>query len=123
VIRKGLFKISAQIFQITLPESNALEFHNRSSVNLPPRLKNSAWRLVYTMPLKTAQPLTKKGYNSKKYVFDVGIANFLLTHLMPIQFGEGDQAAVMLLENGVLYACCEVAGHKPPEHDFLCIVK
>jgi predicted AAA+ superfamily ATPase len=65
----------------------------------------NAWHLIYTLPLQTAQLSTKKGYNSKKYIFDIGIANFLLTRLMPIRFGEGDQAAAMLLENGVVQDC------------------
>ncbi len=65
----------------------------------------NVWHLIYTLPLQTAQFSTKKGYNSKKYVFDTGIANFLLTRLMPVQFGEGDQATAMLLENGVLQDC------------------
>jgi uncharacterized protein len=65
----------------------------------------NAWHLVYTLPLQSAQYTSKKGYNSKKYLFDAGIANFLLTRLMPVQFSEGDAAAAMLLENGVLQDC------------------
>ncbi len=60
------------------------------------------WHLCYTLPFKTAQYSSKKGYNSKKYLFDTGIVNFLLTRMMPFQFGIGDQVCAMLLENGVL---------------------
>ncbi|MBN1306800.1 MAG: ATP-binding protein [Chitinispirillaceae bacterium] len=63
------------------------------------------WHLVYTLPLQTAQVSTKKGYSSKKYLFDTGIANFIITRLMPVRFGEGDQTAAMLLENGILQDC------------------
>lgn len=63
------------------------------------------WHLAYTLPFQTAQYSTKKGYNSKKYLFDTGCANFILTRLMPVQFGTGDQAAAMLLENGVMQDC------------------
>ncbi len=65
----------------------------------------NVWHLVYTLPMQTGQFSTKKGYNSKKYLFDTGVANFLLTRLMPIRFGAGDPAAAMLLENGVLQDC------------------
>jgi predicted AAA+ superfamily ATPase len=57
------------------------------------------------LPFQTAQISTKKGYNSKKYLFDTGIANFLMTHLLPVQFGEASQTSAMLLENGVLQDC------------------
>jgi predicted AAA+ superfamily ATPase len=60
------------------------------------------WHICYTIPFKTAQYSSKKGYSSKKYLFDTGVANYLLTHLMPVRFGDGDQVTAMLLENGVL---------------------
>jgi predicted AAA+ superfamily ATPase len=73
---------------------------------LPPVLEAlGAWHLAYTLSLQTAQLSTKKGYGSKKYLFDTGIANFMLTRLGTIRFNEGDQAAAMLLENGVLQDC------------------
>lgn len=65
----------------------------------------NAWHLVYTLPLQTAQLSTKKGYSSKKYLYDTGIANFLISRCMPVQFGSGDMASAMLLENGVLQDC------------------
>jgi predicted AAA+ superfamily ATPase len=65
----------------------------------------SAWHLTYTLTFQTAQYSTKKGYSSKKYLFDTGIANFLLTRLMPVQFQAAQPAAAMLLENGVLQDC------------------
>jgi hypothetical protein len=91
----------------------------------------SLWHLAYTLPFKTAQYSTKKGYSSKKYLLDTGIANFLLTRLMPVQFGKGDQIAAMLLENSVLQDCiscvesskaieCYRSNNKAPtELDFL----
>lgn len=65
----------------------------------------TCWHLAYTLQLTTAQYSSKKGYSSKKYLLDCGIANFLLTRLMPVQFGAGNQAAAMLLENAVLQDC------------------
>ena len=91
----------------------------------------SLWHLAYTLPFKTAQYSTKKGYSSKKYLFDIGIANFLLTRLMPVQFWKGNQIAAMLLENSVLQDCiscvesskaieCYRSNNKAPtELDFL----
>jgi predicted AAA+ superfamily ATPase len=63
------------------------------------------WHLTYTLPFQTAQYSTKKGYSSKKYIFDTGIANFLVTRLMPVEFNAQSTAAAMLLENGVLQDC------------------
>jgi uncharacterized protein len=63
------------------------------------------WHLAYSLSYAIAQPSTKKGYNSKKYLYDTGIANFLLTRLSPVRFGSSDQVAAMLLENGVLQDC------------------
>ncbi|MBD3321200.1 MAG: AAA family ATPase [Chitinivibrionales bacterium] len=64
-----------------------------------------AWHLAYTLSFATAQVTSKKGYSSKKYLFDTGIANFLLTRGMPVQFGGKDQTPAMLLENAVLQDC------------------
>jgi predicted AAA+ superfamily ATPase len=64
-----------------------------------------AWHLAYLVPFEAAQQTTKKGYSSKKYLFDTGVANFLLTRLMPVQLGDGREITAMLLENAVLQDC------------------
>lgn len=47
----------------------------------------------------------QKGYSSKKYLFDTGVANFLLTRLFPVNPTGSDPSASMLLENAVLQDC------------------
>lgn len=69
----------------------------------------NSWHLLYSIRSQAAQ-LSTKGYSSKKYLYDTGIANFLLTRLMPVQFGKGDQVSAMLLENAVLQECVSYSG-------------
>jgi predicted AAA+ superfamily ATPase len=38
-----------------------------------------SWNLVYTLEYATRQNTTKRGYNSKKYIYDTGIMNFLFS--------------------------------------------
>lgn len=64
-----------------------------------------AWHLAYTLTYQTAQLTSKKGYSSKKYLFDTGVTNFLINRLLPVHLGDGSQHGAMLLENAVLQDC------------------
>lgn len=58
-----------------------------------------SWHLVYTLEYETKQNTTKKGYSSKKYLFDTGIMNFLLTRGMPAMLKNGSETSAQLFEN------------------------
>ncbi len=65
----------------------------------------ASWHITYTLGFRTPHPTTKKGYSSKKYLFDTGVANFLLTRLFTVNLTGSDPNASMLLENAVLQDC------------------
>ncbi len=61
-----------------------------------------SWHLSYFLNNETFQQTSKKGYSSKKYVFDTGIMNFLINSMMPFSFQNGKEVSAKLLENIVL---------------------
>ncbi len=60
-----------------------------------------SWHLVYILENETIQNTTKKGYSSKKYLFDTGIMNFLLTRGMPATLSGSTETSAQLFENMV----------------------
>jgi uncharacterized protein len=61
-----------------------------------------AWHLAYFIQNETKQQTSKKGYSSKKYVFDTGLLNYLINNFMPVSLREGSEVGAKLLENVVL---------------------
>ncbi len=61
-----------------------------------------SWHLAYFLPFETAQLTTKKGYNSKKYLLDTGMVNFLVNRFLPVRLNDGSEVTAKLLENAVL---------------------
>lgn len=61
-----------------------------------------AWHIAYFVQNETKQQTTKKGYSSKKYLFDTGVANLLLNHLLPVSLKAPSELNAQLLENAVL---------------------
>ena len=68
-----------------------------------------SWHLVYTLEYETVQNTTKKGYSSKKYLFDTGIMNFLLTRGMSVTLA-GSETSAQLFENMVCQELVSYAG-------------
>ncbi len=69
-----------------------------------------SWHLVYTLEYETKQNTTKKGYSSKKYLFDTGIMNFLLTRGMPVTLKDGHETSAQLFENIICQELVSYAG-------------
>ena len=69
-----------------------------------------SWHLVYTLEYETKQNTTKKGYSSKKYLFDTGLMNFLLTRGMPATLGNGNETSAQLFENIICQELVSYAG-------------
>ncbi len=94
-----------------------------------------SWHLLYSLDYETASPTTKKGYNSKKYLYDTGIANFIMNRFLPAKLGEGSQSTAMLLENAILQdiigsgistnniRCYRSSNRVPSELDFVVYTK
>jgi predicted AAA+ superfamily ATPase len=61
-----------------------------------------SWRLAYFLDTETKQLTSKKGYGSKKYLFDTGVVNYLINRLFPVRLSEGKEVVAKLLENCVL---------------------
>jgi len=60
------------------------------------------WHLVYYIKNETKEPTTKKGYNSKKYIFDTGIMNFISNKMLPVSLDSDSKISAKLLENIIL---------------------
>ena len=69
-----------------------------------------SWHLVYFVQNETRQQTTKKGYSSKKYLFDTGVMNYLVNHLMPVSLAEPGELHAQLLENAVLQELVSTCG-------------
>jgi predicted AAA+ superfamily ATPase len=60
------------------------------------------WHLVYFIENETKQQTSKKGYSSKKYLFDTGLLNLLINHSMPVSLARPSELSAKLLESAVL---------------------
>jgi hypothetical protein len=69
-----------------------------------------SWHLVYTLEYETVQNTTKKGYNSKKYIFDTGIMNFFLTRGMPVSLSNVSETTAQLFENSICHELVSYSG-------------
>lgn len=69
-----------------------------------------SWHIAYYLNNETFQQTSKKGYSSKKYVFDTGIMNFLINSMMPVSLKNGNEVSAKLLENVVLQELVTYAG-------------
>ncbi|MCK5808340.1 ATP-binding protein [bacterium] len=61
-----------------------------------------SWHLIYVLATETKQKTSKKGYNSKKYLYDTGVMNFLINHLFPISIKTTSPFVAQLFENSVM---------------------
>jgi predicted AAA+ superfamily ATPase len=68
------------------------------------------WHLLQILPYATAQHTSKPGYSSKKYLFDTGVMNFLLTRGMPVTATSESLIRAQLLENAVCQELIALAG-------------
>lgn len=69
-----------------------------------------SWHLAYTLEYETKQNTTKKGYSSKKYLFDTGFMNFILTRGMPVVLKGGSETTAQLFENIICQELVSYAG-------------
>lgn len=76
-----------------------------------------AWNLLYVLEYETAALTTKKGYSSKKYLYDVGIANFVINRFLPVKLGDSSPVVAALLENALLQ---DIAGMSVPMKNIRC---
>lgn len=100
--------------QVAFPTTNSsiLSTDSPAYRTLLPRLLDAlrSWHLIYVLEYENRQNTSKRGYSSKKYLFDTGIMNFLLTRGMPVPVATGDQTAAQLLENAVCQELVAFAG-------------
>ena len=61
-----------------------------------------SWHLVYTLSFDRKELSSKKGYSSKKYLFDTGILNYFINRFMPVSLESSSDVLARLLENMVL---------------------
>jgi len=91
--------------QVAFPTTNSsiLSTDSPAYRTLLPRLLEAlrSWHLAHVIEYETRRNTSKRGYSSKKYLFDSGIMNFLLTRGMPAPAGTGEETAAQLLENAV----------------------
>jgi len=55
------------------------------------------WHLLYYLKIKTKELTTKKGYNSKKYILDTGIINFISNKMLPVSLDSNSKIVAQLL--------------------------
>ena len=61
-----------------------------------------SWHLAYVLSTETKQKTSKKGYSSKKYLYDTGVMNFLINHLFPVSLENPSPFIAQLFENSVM---------------------
>lgn len=69
-----------------------------------------SWHLSYFLKNETFQQTSKKGYSSKKYLFDTGIMNFLINLMIPVSLKNKNELPAKLLENNVLQEIVSYTG-------------
>ena len=93
-------------YHVSSPTTNSSILSTDSPVyrTIMPEVLESlkSWHIVYFIQNETKQYTTKKGYNSKKYLFDTGIMNYLINHMLPVSLQKPSEISAKLLENAVL---------------------
>ena len=91
-----------------------------------------SWHLIYILSFEMKELTSKKGYSSKKYLFDTGVLNYFINRFFPVALEESSLgAAAKLLENMVIqelvtktYSLRNITSYKsqnksPSEVDYL----
>lgn len=98
--------------QVAFPSTNStiLSTDSPSYRTVLPKVLEAlkVWHLSYVINNETFQQTSKKGYNSKKYLFDTGIMNFLINPMIPPSLKNKNELSAKLLENNVLQ---EIVSH------------